>query len=153
MESDWMLDKVIPVSVSGWVDSSHKNIRLYPLSVLVWDFKIKSPYFGTKTVCPYLSSRSLSSCSPSSTQGCVRETGICRGFELLYMCFSFSSTTAGFNTAANLSFFLFSFHCSFIPFFLSFHCSFIPFFLLFSAFLSFFPFFPSLFSSLSFLTS
>lgn len=56
------------------------------------------------SVCPYLSSRSLSLCSPSGTQGCVCETGVCGGFELLYMCCSFSSTTAGFNTIAILSF-------------------------------------------------
>lgn len=79
------------------------------------------------SVCPYLSSRSLSLCSPSGTQGCVCETGVCGGFELLYMCCSFSSTTAGFNTIAILSFALFFPWSVLLTFVFSFPCSFFHF--------------------------
>ncbi len=109
-------------------DKSHCHTFFFSTALYPWVFWFETSCPRTKTVCLYLSSRSLSLCHPSGTQGCVCETGRLGGLELLYLCCFFSTTiAAGWGTETN--FLSFPFLPCFLPSFLT--SSFLSFLFLF----------------------
>ncbi len=113
-------------------DKSHCHTFFFSIALYPWVFWFETSCPRTKTVCLYLSSRSLSLCHPSGTQGCVCETGVWEDLNY-FTCAAFSQQLLLLDEVLKqISFPFLSFLVSFLP-------SLLP---------HFFPFF-SFFNSLS----